>query len=106
MERTTTNDKVLNKVNHIQQFGELAHTLTDAGLILITSISDIDEYELEMLKSLNHPNKTIVVNVGENRFSDINVDLILSEEESVESSAGKITELLTKTIALDPEFSI
>ncbi|MBI5415544.1 MAG: GTP-binding protein, partial [Candidatus Omnitrophica bacterium] len=36
---TGTNDRVLSRVQHIHQLGELAHVLTDAGLILITSVS-------------------------------------------------------------------
>lgn len=101
-----TNDRVLNRIQHIQQLGELAHTLTDAGLILITSISEIDDDELHMLKYLNSPNKTIVVNVGENRFNQAEVDLILKENEIPASSVQKILTYLTQSLVLDPEYSI
>src|SRR6185436_6051647 len=74
-------DKTLSKFEHLQQLGELAHIMTDAGLILITSITDIDEYELDMLKSLNQPNKTLIVRVGEASFSDNKADLTLVENE-------------------------
>ena len=43
-------DKTLGKYDALVQLGELAHLMTDAGLILITSITDIDQYELAMLK--------------------------------------------------------
>src|SRR3989338_7151897 len=47
-----SNDRVLEKMQHIQSLGEMSHVLTDAGLILITSISSVDQYELDMLKNL------------------------------------------------------
>ena len=50
---SATQDKTISKLEHLQQLGELAHGMTDAGLILITSITDIDEHELNILKSLN-----------------------------------------------------
>jgi len=100
------NDKTLAKMEHIKQLGEVSHILTDAGLILITSISDIDEYELETLKALNRPNKTVVVNIGENPFSDEMVDLNLEEEIKKKDSIEQIVQLLLKTILLDPEFNI
>ncbi|OGX37846.1 MAG: adenylyl-sulfate kinase [Omnitrophica WOR_2 bacterium RIFCSPHIGHO2_02_FULL_50_17] len=101
-----TNDRTLGKIRHIQQLGEMAHVLTDAGLILIASISDVDDYELNVLKSLNRPNKTIVVNIGENRFGEGEVDLSLPEDETRDSAVQKILDLLTKTVALDPEYLI
>lgn len=100
------NDRVLNRVKHIQQLGELAHVLTDAGLILITSVSDIDDDELNMLKYLNSPNKTIVVNVGQNSFTQAEVDLVLEEHEPTASGVSRIVDCLTKSLVLDPEYSI
>ena len=99
-------DKTLEKFEHLQQLGELAHILTDAGLILITSITDIDDYEMSMLKHLNHPNKTLVVNVGENRFGAGQVDLELVENEDSQIAVAKIVDLLIKSVVLDPEYFI
>lgn len=101
-----TKDKILSKFEHIQQLGELAHIMTDAGLILITSITDIDDYELKTLKSLNRPNKTLVINVGENEFSEGQVDLLLKANEETPTAVQKIVELLIKEVVLDPEYFI
>lgn len=103
---TQINDKTLNKLQHIQQLGEIAHIVTDSGVILITSISDIDEYELEMLKSLNRPNKTVVVNIGESSFTSGAVDLHLLKPESVEVMAAQVVEQVLKAVQLDPEYCI
>ncbi len=99
-------DKTLGKFNMLTQLGELAHILTDAGLILITSVTDIDEYELKMLKKINYPNRTFVVNVGENRFNQESIDLNLIENEESASAVTKIVDLLTKAVVLDPEYEI
>ena len=104
--QTGLNDKVLEKMHHIQHLGEIAHILTDAGLILITSISNVDQYELDTLKTLNRPNQTVIVNVGENMFSQGYVDLTLQANENPQVAAQKINDLLTQIILPDPEFSI
>ena len=103
---TSSNDRILNKVQSIQQLGETAHILTDAGLILLASVSDVDDHELNMLKSLNRPNQTIVVSMGDNDLSEESKDLQLSLKETVEESAQKVTDYLSQTLTLDPEFTI
>lgn len=97
-------DKTVSKLAYVQELGELAHALTDAGLILLTSVSDIDDHELNMLKALNRPNNTLVVNIGENRFQEGSIDLLLPENGDVPSAIGKIIELLNRSILLDPEY--
>jgi bifunctional enzyme CysN/CysC len=99
-------DKTLGKFEQLQQLGELAHLLTDAGLILITSITNIDEYELDVLKKLNSPNRTFIINVGDNRFADQQVDLVLVENENSGPAVKKIVDLLVKSLVLDPEYFI
>jgi len=99
-------DKTLGKYEALVQLGELAHIMTDAGLILITSVTDIDQYELDLLKKLNGPNRTFVINVGENRFLETGVDLDLVENEESQTAVKKIVELLTKAVVLDPEYMI
>jgi hypothetical protein len=84
----------------------MARVLTDAGLLLLTSISDIDVYELNMLKSLNHPNITLAVNVGENLLGNVPIDLNLEANEPPQRAVAKIRELLNRSIFLDPEYTI
>ena len=99
-------DKILGKYEALERLGELAHIMTDAGLIMITSITDIDQYELDMLKKLNSPNRTFVVNVGDNRFLESSIDLNLVENEESETAVKKIVDLLVKAVVLDPEYCI
>lgn len=53
----------------IRRLGELARIFTDAGLIFITSLSDVDDHDLRTLELLNSPNEIVTVNIGENAFS-------------------------------------
>jgi len=100
-------DKTLGKYDALVQLGGLAHLMTDAGLILITSITDIDQYELAMLKKLNNPNRTLVICVGEdNRFTTESIDLALVENEESEIAVKKIVDLLVKAVVLDLEYEI
>jgi bifunctional enzyme CysN/CysC len=99
-------DKTLGKFEALTQLGELAHLMTDAGLIMITSITDIDDHELKTLKTLNSPNRTFVVNVGESRFNAENIDLNLVENENSDQAVKKIVDLLVKAVVLDPEYMI
>ena len=81
--------------------------MTDAGLILITSITDIDQYELAMLKKLNNPNRTLVICVGDDeRFNRESIDLALVENEGSDAAVKKIVELLVKAVVLDLEYEI
>jgi bifunctional enzyme CysN/CysC len=99
-------DKTLGKYEALVQLGELAHLMTDAGLILVTSITDIDQYELDMLKKLNSPNRVFVVNVGQNNFLESSIDLNLVENEESQAAVSKIVDLLVKAVVLDPEYMI
>ncbi len=99
-------DKTLGKYAMLVQLGELAHLMTDAGLILITSVTDIDDAELKMLKTLNRPNQTFVVNMGDDRFDVGNVDLSLPENLDSETAVKKIVNLLADALVLDPEYMI
>lgn len=78
----------------IRKLGEIAHLYTDAGLILITAISDLDDYELEIIKTLNQPNDCRVVNVGQSQFVNTKVDLQLAETTSVDLAIGEIKQML------------
>lgn len=76
----------------------MAHVLTDSGLILITSISDADDAELKLLKSLNHPNKTLIVGVGDEEIFQGLTDLLLLTHESTENAVAAIFDLLIRHV--------
>ena len=100
------NDRTLNRMLQVQQLGEMSHIFSDAGLILITSITDLDEAELAMLKSLNQPYKTLVIHAGPSQFPEGQVDLVLPANPDPAQAVREIVGLLIRAVVLDPEYSI
>ena len=81
---------------HIRRLGELARILTDSGQIFITSIPNVDDYDIKTLKLLNSPHEILVVNVGENRFSRLVPDLNLAENTEIDVAVEAVCSLLRK----------
>lgn len=87
---------------HVQQLGELARIMTDAGLLFITTLTGVDDYDLETLKLLNKPNELFVANVGENVFSQFSVDVALPQGVAIQTAVDTvIRELNTQEVLLD-----
>jgi bifunctional enzyme CysN/CysC len=74
--------------------GELARILTDSGQIFITSVSDVDDYDLKTLELLNSPHEILTINIGENRFSEFGPSLNLDATADVAQGVGRVCELL------------
>lgn len=81
---------------YIQRLGEISHLFTDSGIILITTVSNIDDHEIKIIKTLNHPGDCLVINVGENRLESGCVDLELNaiEHSRVADAVAQIKSLL------------
>jgi len=81
---------------YLRRLGEISHLFTDAGLILITTISDLDDYELQMIDMLNKPNDCRVINVGPNRFTHATVDLQVDDARDHAAAIKAIKDLLVQ----------
>ena len=68
--------------------------MTDAGLIFITSIDDLDDYELEHLKLLNTPNEFFVISVDSHRFDSFKPDIAIEGLLDYEDALSQIVALL------------
>ncbi len=88
---------------YIRRLGETSHLFTDAGLILIATVSDLAEYELNVLKTLNQPSDTLVVGLGSKTLSAGLLDLELSSAASTEKAATRVADMLTERRYL-PEY--
>ena len=88
---------------YIRRLGEISHLFTDAGLILIATASDLEAYELGILKTLNHPGQTLVVGIDSVTLTDTQQDLSLDSSENTEETAVRIAALLTERNYL-PEY--
>ncbi len=80
----------------LRRLGELSKILTDAGFIFISSLSDLDDYDLEKLKILNAPNEILVINIGKSNFERYTVDMSFDLSCPPEKIIDGILDLLTK----------
>lgn len=88
---------------YLRRLGEVAHLFTDAGMILITTVSDLDDYELKMLRTLNSPGETLVVGIGPHGLSSTDVDLKIDVPAEPSAAAAKVAGLLAERHYL-PEY--
>lgn len=86
----------LDRSEQVRRLGELAKIFTDAGMIFISTINDVDDYDLETLKLLNSPAELLVVNVGENSFDRYKVDLNLDCGTDIKEAVDSIRDFLVK----------
>ncbi|MGL1893502.1 MAG: GTP-binding protein [Spirochaetaceae bacterium] len=89
----------------IRRLGELARIMTDSGQIFITTLPNVDDYDLEKLTLLNHPNEFIVINVGYNNFTEYKVNLDLGDNRDIIGGIDRIINLLKEEEVI-PDFSI
>jgi len=74
----------------LERLGQLARVMTDAGVLLITTIAEGDDYDLENLRLLNAPNDPFVVNMGENVFSFYPVDVELPYRADLDTGTATV----------------
>ncbi|OHB56231.1 MAG: adenylyl-sulfate kinase [Planctomycetes bacterium GWF2_50_10] len=98
-------DHLGERDEYLRRLGEIAHLFTDAGIVLITTASDLDDHELEMLAMLNKPGDTVVVNIGPRRFNSREPDLQINDIGSREDVIIKIKEMLSEQKYL-PEYNL
>ena len=83
-----------NKSEHLRRLAEVAHILTDAGVILIVTARELSQDDLEIIKTTVMPDKIETVWVGEDVTTDIAYDLKVPGNLDIELSAKQIKELL------------
>ncbi len=87
---------------HLQKLGDLARVMADAGIMLITTVADADDFDLDNLRRMNEPNDLFVVNIGENVFTSFPIDVQLQYRPDVEMAVKTIiNKLRERQILLD-----
>jgi bifunctional enzyme CysN/CysC len=91
---------------NIRRLGELARIMTDTGTIFITTVSEVEDHDIENLKMLNAPFEITVVSVGEHVFGRFtpDVDITLNEDSGV--AAEKIIAALKSKSIVNLDYSI
>jgi bifunctional enzyme CysN/CysC len=68
-------DTIEDRDEAFRRLGELAKIITDSGLIFISAVEDLDDYDIERLKFLNQPGEIIVVNIKNESVDSYPADL-------------------------------
>ncbi|MCY4484151.1 MAG: GTP-binding protein [Spirochaetaceae bacterium] len=82
-----------DRSEHLRRLGEVAHILGDAGQIVITTVTDLDAAEAEILRILNEPNDMLVIRVGADHHA-VNADLVLAPGTPPEQAVAEAYRLL------------
>ena len=88
---------------YLRRVGEMSHLFTDAGMIFITSVSDLDDHELDLIDTLNKPNELLVINVGENRLSRRQADMQI---DKVDIESLRLVHRLLQSKNYLPEYTL
>ena len=66
---------MLGREAHIARLGEIAWAMTDAGIVLVAALGDVDRFDLERLRVLAAPHEMFVIGSGDG--GDLGADLDL-----------------------------
>ena len=89
----------------VRRLGEVARILTDSGQIFLTTITDADVYDVELLKALNAPNEILVVVVGSANFQNVHAHVQIPDGEELGSGIERVCACLREQ-AIIPDFCI
>ena len=83
-----------NREEHIRRLGEVSHLLLDAGLIVVSTASDLTNIEIKTLQTIISREDMLVITIGETTLEDNIVDLRLNSDQEIEENVLKILDLL------------
>ncbi len=83
-----------NREDFIYRLGETAHLFTEAGMLLISTVFNLDDSEADILKILNSPHDILVISLGENSLEKFPVAGVLNPKISISEAVSSITNML------------
>jgi bifunctional enzyme CysN/CysC len=75
-----------NRHEHIRRLAEVAHLMLDSGMILIVTAVGLNQEELEIIKTVNDPDKIETLWVGNNVTTDLNFDYHFTSGEDADEA--------------------
>ena len=76
---------VLDREAHLGRVGEIAWAMTDAGIVLVAALGDVDRFDLDRLRRLAAPHEVFVV--GVDAGAEVGADLELSPAATADAAA-------------------
>jgi bifunctional enzyme CysN/CysC len=83
-----------HREEHIRRLAEVAHILLDSGAILIVTAVDLNQHDLEILKTIVSTEKIKVIWVGDSVSTDLAIDKRVPGLRDVDQSVGIVREVL------------
>jgi bifunctional enzyme CysN/CysC len=80
---------------HLQRLGDLSRVITDAGTLLITTVTDADDFDMARLQELSTPNDIFVAHLGEEHpFTNFQPQVMLPYRPDLDAAADTIIQAL------------
>ena len=76
---------VLGREAHLARVGEIAWAMTDAGIVLVAALGDVDRFDLDRLRRLAAPHEVYVV--GIDAGGELGADLELPPAATADEAA-------------------
>lgn len=95
---------VLERDSRVGYVGDVAKAMADAGVVAVTSLRDIDRFDLQRLRALSAPHDLFVVGIGE-AAEDLAADVALAEDCGTEAAVATVIRALGAAGVL-PDYSI
>jgi bifunctional enzyme CysN/CysC len=88
---------VLEREAHLSRLGEIAWAMTDAGVVLVAALGDVDRFDLQRLRALAAPHEVVVVATGDegDTGADLGADIALPASLGTEEAAAEALRALT-----------
>jgi bifunctional enzyme CysN/CysC len=83
---------VLAREDHLGRLGEIAWSMTDAGIIFVASLGDVDRFDLDRLRRLAAPHQVCVIDMDSG--GDLGADIELTgatDDEAAEEALRALT---------------
>ncbi len=88
---------------HIRRLAEIAHIMMEAGIILIVTAIELQQDNIEIIKTIVNPDRIETIWIGEESDSELRCDLYIESIDSIDEVVGVIKEnLQEKNIIFRP----
>jgi len=98
-------NELFEREEQLAHLGSTARILTDAGLIVVTPLSGLDEHEIAKLRLLNTPYELLTVSLDEELLSGGAADLLLSPKWDIEEMLAAMMAILNRQNVI-PDYCI
>jgi bifunctional enzyme CysN/CysC len=87
-------DRRQHREEHLRRLAEVTHILTEAGLLVILTASDLAASEAELMRTIIGHERFLTAWIGEPAGTDLEADLALSPGEEADTSLARFQALL------------